>query len=234
MNRSFMQGVKAVKEAVKYDAESRVEEAIDKYSEAVVHFQRVLGSVVNDENQTELKAQAQTEVDFYTDRIDSLKKMLPTSNATKGIENVPHGDTKRSKLMKEMTNYEDVEMRNRIKSTMLIEKPQVKFADVCGLDSLKQDLLQAAFLPLKQPQLFSTNVRPYKGFLLFGVSENINMKCLVFLIECQFSRQVLGKHLLPKHLQERCRGRIFSRYLLETYFRNMSVTPNHIYAICSK
>jgi transitional endoplasmic reticulum ATPase len=52
---------------------------------------------------------------------------------------------------------------------VLIELPNVNWADVGGLNELKQELVEAVEWPLKHPQSFSRlGIKPPKGILLYG------------------------------------------------------------------
>lgn len=52
---------------------------------------------------------------------------------------------------------------------ILKEKPNVKWDDVAGLHQAKESLKEAVILPIKFPQLFTGNIKPWKGILLYGV-----------------------------------------------------------------
>jgi transitional endoplasmic reticulum ATPase len=52
---------------------------------------------------------------------------------------------------------------------VFVEKPNVKWADIGGLDGVKKELKEAVELPLKSPEVFERmGIRPIKGILLFG------------------------------------------------------------------
>ena len=52
---------------------------------------------------------------------------------------------------------------------VFVERPNVHWDDVGGLDSLKMELKEAVDLPLKKPEVFEKmGIRPLKGILLFG------------------------------------------------------------------
>jgi len=52
---------------------------------------------------------------------------------------------------------------------VFVEKPNVKWADIGGLDGVKKELKEAVELPLKSPEVFERmGIRPMKGILLFG------------------------------------------------------------------
>jgi len=52
---------------------------------------------------------------------------------------------------------------------VFVEKPNVHWDDIGGLDALKQELREAVELPLRRPEVFEKmGIRPLKGILLFG------------------------------------------------------------------
>lgn len=57
-----------------------------------------------------------------------------------------------------------------IKGAIVIEKPNINWSDVAGLEGAKEALKEAVILPIKFPHLFTGKRKPWKGILLFGVS----------------------------------------------------------------
>ena len=54
---------------------------------------------------------------------------------------------------------------------IVIEKPNIRWSDVAGLEGAKYVLQESALLPVRFPQLFKTKYRkPWRGILLYGVS----------------------------------------------------------------
>ena len=49
------------------------------------------------------------------------------------------------------------------------ETPNVRWDDVAGLYQAKEALKEAVILPIKFPQLFVGERKPWKGILLYGV-----------------------------------------------------------------
>lgn len=61
-------------------------------------------------------------------------------------------------------------MQANLEGAIVMEKPNVKWTDVAGLEAAKEALKEAVILPIKFPQLFTGKRVPWKGILLFGVS----------------------------------------------------------------
>ncbi|MEM3372706.1 MAG: CDC48 family AAA ATPase [Candidatus Anstonellales archaeon] len=56
---------------------------------------------------------------------------------------------------------------------VFLERPNVKWSDIGGLENVKRELYEAVELPLKKPEVFSkVGVRPLKGILLVGLPGN--------------------------------------------------------------
>ncbi|GFX13004.1 vacuolar protein sorting-associated protein 4A [Trichonephila clavipes] len=66
---------------------------------------------------------------------------------------------------------EDPEMKklvNQLEGAIVMEKPNVKWSDVAGLEGAKEALKEAVILPIKFPHLFTGKRKPWKGILLYG------------------------------------------------------------------
>uniref|UniRef100_A0A4W2EC78 Vacuolar protein sorting 4 homolog B n=1 Tax=Bos indicus x Bos taurus TaxID=30522 RepID=A0A4W2EC78_BOBOX len=55
-----------------------------------------------------------------------------------------------------------------VKCAIVIERPNVKWSDVAGLEGAKEALKEAVILPIKFPHLFTGKRTPWRGILLFG------------------------------------------------------------------
>merc|ERR1719420_588830 len=59
-------------------------------------------------------------------------------------------------------------MNDAIMKNIVAEKPNVKWTDVAGLEGAKKALQEAVILPIRFPECFVGNRKPWKGILLYG------------------------------------------------------------------
>jgi len=92
---------------------------------------------------------------------------------------------------------------------VLVETPNVKWKDIGGLDSIKQELKEAVELPLKNPKAFSRlGIKPPKGILLYGppgTGKTLIAKAVANEAESNFIL-VKGPELLNKFVGESEKG----------------------------
>lgn len=65
-----------------------------------------------------------------------------------------------------------------LEAAIISEKPNVKWEDIAGLEGAKAALQEAVTLPMKFPHFFDSIRKPWKGILLYGVT---NKRFVVFL-----------------------------------------------------
>jgi len=99
---------------------------------------------------------------------------------------------------------------------VLVETPNVKWKDVGGLDSIKQELIEAVEWPMKFPESFTNlGIRPPRGILLYGppgTGKTLLAKAVASESEANFI-QVKGPELLSLWVGESEKGvrKIFER-----------------------
>jgi len=59
-------------------------------------------------------------------------------------------------------------LRAGLTSAILVDKPNVRWDDVAGLEVAKESLKEAVILPIKFPHLFTGKRTPWRGILLYG------------------------------------------------------------------
>ena len=63
---------------------------------------------------------------------------------------------------------EKKKMVEKLSDAIVVEKPNIKWSDVAGLEAAKEALKEAVILPIKFPHLFTGKRKPWRGILLFG------------------------------------------------------------------
>jgi len=97
-----------------------------------------------------------------------LRKLLPNLKLEED-EEIPQ-DILEKLVVKKEDFYEALRtVRPSAMREVLVEKPNVKWEDIGGLDSVKQELKEAVEWPLKYPEAFGRmGIRAPKGILLYG------------------------------------------------------------------
>lgn len=100
----------------------------------------------------------------YLARAEELKDHLDKKTARKPVADKSGTDGSNGTE----SEGENAKMRANLEGAIVHTKPNVKWDDVAGLQNAKESLKEAVILPLKFPQLFVGNRKPWKGILLYG------------------------------------------------------------------
>lgn len=107
-----------------------------------------------------------------------------------------------------------------------IEVQQVKWTDIGGLESVKQQLIESVEWPLKYPEAFEAiNTRPPKGVLLFGppgTGKTLLAKAIATESDANFI-SIKGPELLSKYVGES------ERTVRETFRKARQAAPSIIF-----
>jgi len=98
--------------------------------------------------------------------MESLRRLLPDINLREGISSdvLDNLEVRQADFLNAMKRVQPSALRE-----IMIQVPDVGWADIGGLDEAQRRLREGVELPLKAPQSFQRlGIRPAKGFLLFG------------------------------------------------------------------
>ncbi|KAJ2454090.1 Vacuolar protein sorting-associated protein 4B [Coemansia sp. RSA 2336] len=108
----------------------------------------------------------------YIDRAEQLKEHIKkTREKQRACAEESNGtavDGKKKDKEGTGMDSETKKLRQGLEGAILMEKPDVHWEDVAGLDGAKESLKEAVILPIKFPQLFTGKRTPWRGILLYG------------------------------------------------------------------
>ncbi|KAI6182194.1 Vesicle-fusing ATPase [Aphelenchoides bicaudatus] len=154
---SLGKAIELVTKATEEDKKKNYREALKLYMNGCDYFLLALKYETHGDRQKEtIRARMMS----YVERAEQVKTYL---------------DNKERKPVKEDDSGADSDSDNQSKKlqeslnkAIVVEKPNVKWDDIAGLEGAKEALKEAVILPIKFPHLFRGNRRPWKGILLFG------------------------------------------------------------------
>jgi len=109
----------------------------------------------------------------YLDRAEKLKEHVASASSSK---KKPVKDSEGSGGKKKDSDGSDSDgddpetkkLQNQLSGAIVMEKPNVQWSDVAGLEGAKEALKEAVIMPIKFPHLFTGRRTPWKGILLYG------------------------------------------------------------------
>uniref|UniRef100_A0A8C7STW1 vesicle-fusing ATPase n=1 Tax=Oncorhynchus mykiss TaxID=8022 RepID=A0A8C7STW1_ONCMY len=139
-----------VTKATEEDKNKNYEEALRLYQHAVEYF---LHAIKYEAHSDKAKESIRGKCMQYLDRAEKLKDFLKNKEKT---GKKPGENPERKKLQEQLMG------------AIVMEKPNVRWNDVAGLEGAKEALKEAVILPIKFPHLFTGKRTPWRGILLFG------------------------------------------------------------------
>lgn len=137
----------AINKAIDYDKSGNFDEASLAYKDALKKFLHVLKY---EKNQYVIKT-IEERLPSYIDRAETLERMkkIPEGLVSEDDENIDRDD---------IPDFKPLD--NLSKTTT--------WDDVIGLESAKQTLNEAVYMPMKFPQFFTGKRKPWRAILLYG------------------------------------------------------------------
>lgn len=163
-NSNLQKAIDLATKASEEDKAKNYEEALRLYQHSIQYF---LHAVKYETQGEKAKQSIRVKCKDYLDRAEQLKEYLkktekqpPTKpvkvSNDKGNEGDDGDDSEKKKL------------QNQLQGAIVMEKPNIKWSDVAGLEGAKEALKEAVILPIKFPHLFTGKRTPWRGILLFG------------------------------------------------------------------
>mmetsp|Transcript_29518 Transcript_29518/g.59887 ORF Transcript_29518/g.59887 Transcript_29518/m.59887 type:complete len:474 (+) Transcript_29518:170-1591(+) len=180
-NNNIEQGIDCIRRAVEADKNNQREEALHLYQDGLTRFASGIKYERNESRRKILMEKASG----WMQRAEELKGSINEEDGAQkkgkdgGGENANNNngggssgnnedDDGEDGTNKKEVSEEDKKLRGALDSVVISEKPDVKWDDVAGLEGAKESLKEAVIMPVKFPQLFTGERRPFKGILLFG------------------------------------------------------------------
>uniref|UniRef100_A0A6Q2YR93 vesicle-fusing ATPase n=1 Tax=Esox lucius TaxID=8010 RepID=A0A6Q2YR93_ESOLU len=154
-----------VTKATEEDKNKNYEEALRLYQHAVEYF---LHAIKYEAHSDKAKESIRGKCMQYLDRAEKLKDYLKNKDKAgkKPVKEAQSND--KSDSDSEGENPERKKLQEQLMGAIVMEKPNVRWNDVAGLEGAKEALKEAVILPIKFPHLFTGKRTPWRGILLFG------------------------------------------------------------------
>jgi len=159
-SETMKKAIEQVTIATEKDSAEDFEAAIKHYMTGVEYFLHAIKYEVTSDR---AKASIRDKCAHYLSRAEKLKEYLGKKREAE--ENPKPVASKSGGSGKD---NEDDKLAGALESAIVVEKPNVKWDDVAGLENAKDSLKEAVILPIKFPQMFTGNRQPWRGILLYG------------------------------------------------------------------
>jgi vacuolar protein-sorting-associated protein 4 len=155
------------KKASLHDEAKEYEDAYRVYMEAIDVF---LTAVKYETKNPVKKDMLRQKVREIMERATKIKEYIDAEKAAQAAP--PASGDGATKTAKKDKSKEDEEDKKRLKGglegAIVKTKPNVPWSNIAGLEAAKEALKEAVILPVRFPQLFTGNRKPWRGILLYG------------------------------------------------------------------
>ncbi|XP_072013912.1 LOW QUALITY PROTEIN: vacuolar protein sorting-associated protein 4-like [Amphiura filiformis] len=172
-SEKMTKAIQLVTKATEEDKAENYEEALRLYEHGVEYFLHCIKYETPGEKAKEnILAKCQT----YLERAEKLKQYMDKKKKRRGKKPQKSSESSNNKGKSkggdsDSDSEEDPEKKklsSQLQSAIVVEKPNVKWSDVAGLEGAKEALKEAVIMPIKFPQLFTGKRKPWRGILLYG------------------------------------------------------------------
>uniref|UniRef100_A0A8C7XWN7 vesicle-fusing ATPase n=1 Tax=Oryzias sinensis TaxID=183150 RepID=A0A8C7XWN7_9TELE len=161
---NLQKAIDLASKAAEEDKAKNYEEALRCYQHAVQYFLHVVKyETQGDRAKQSIRAKCAD----YLDRAEQLKEYLKKKENQETAKPVKEAGDKGIES-DEGDNQEKKKFKDQLSGAIVMEKPNIKWNDVAGLEGAKEALKEAVILPIKFPHLFTGKRTPWRGILLFG------------------------------------------------------------------
>jgi len=163
---ALQKAIDLVTKATEEDRNKNFEEARRLYEHGVEYF---LHSLKYEAQSDKGKESIRGKCIQYLERAEKLKEYIAKKEGKSDKKPVKDGGKKEEGSDSDSDEDPDKKkMVDKLQGAIVMEKPNVKWSDVAGLDAAKESLKEAVILPIKFPHLFTGKRKPWRGILLFG------------------------------------------------------------------
>ncbi|OII73851.1 MIT domain-containing protein [Cryptosporidium andersoni] len=159
MDEMMNKTMELIQQGSKKESCGEYQEALDLYLMALQRWNHMC------KYQTDLKIKniLISRMEQLVTRAENIKKVLNNNSES----NKYTIDINKHDINKNNTSSNDP-LREMITNCIVVESPNIYWDDIAGLITAKASLKEAVLLPIKFPQLFKGNLKPWKGILLYG------------------------------------------------------------------
>ena len=163
---TLQKAIDLVTKATEEDKNKNYAEALRLYEHAVEYF---LHAIKYEAQSDKAKESIRAKCIQYLERAEKLKSYVNGKKSKKPVKDGAGGGKKdKDDSDSDSEDPEKKKMMTKLEGAIVMEKPNIKWNDVAGLDLAKESLKEAVILPIKFPHLFTGKRKPWRGILLFG------------------------------------------------------------------
>ncbi|KEG14058.1 putative vacuolar protein sorting-associated protein 4 [Trypanosoma grayi] len=153
--------IELFKRGAAFDEKKEYEDAYHWYMESIEVF---MTAIKYERKNPAKKTLLKNKVREIMERAEKIKEYLDNANGA--------GATSQKSALNKGDDDDDSKDKQRLRKglsgAIVRMKPNVSWSQIAGLEGAKEALKEAVILPLRFPQLFTGNRKPWKGILMYG------------------------------------------------------------------